>query len=87
MDIMQHIEDTLMSISSQDVDGLNKEFTYQTDNFSSKDYNSTMLAIEARLNLFYEHARGLEDSIEYAKEFIKENIYSIKKDDFETPIL
>ncbi len=80
MDIMQHIEDTLMSISSQDVDGLNKEFTYQTDNFSSKDYNSTMLAIEARLNLFYEHARGLEDSIEYAKEFIKENIYSIKKE-------
>lgn len=80
MDIMQHIEDTLTLIGSQDVDGLNKEFTYQTDNFNSEDYNSTMLAIESRLNLFYEYARGLEDSIEYAKEFIKDNIYSTKKE-------
>jgi hypothetical protein len=59
---------------------MSKGIIYQTADTNSEDFNATFDTIEKQLNTIYEKSRIMEDVINYAKEYVKSNIYNISKE-------
>lgn len=75
LDVSLYVNQAIDYLKQQDLEGFNKQFMYQKEELNSQDFNYTMQNIENNLEILYEKTRLIEALINYAKEFVKTNIY------------